>query len=279
MTAAVNLAHVNGVDIEYVEQGEGLPLVFVHGYISDHRVWDDQIRLFSRHHKVIAPSQRYFGTRQWRDRGERFSPSTHVDDLAALIRKLGVAPAHIVGWSYGAALALALAVRHPDCVGSLFAYEPGVTTFVEDPEEVRIVTEDRHDMVGAALALKSRGDSAGAVGAVFDHANGSTGLFEALSDTARSIFLDNARTVPLMFGAAEPLSINRADLAHIKVPVVMARGGLTRPLYRIATDVAHGCIPASRLAVIPDAMHASPVLTPTRFNQALLDHLSALAVA
>lgn len=170
-------------------------------------------------------------------------------------------------------------MRHPDCVGSLFAYEPGVTTFVEDPEEVRIVTEDRHDMVGAALALKSRGDSAGAVGAVFDHANGSTGLFEALSDTARSIFLDNARTVPLMFGAAEPLSINRADLAHIKVPVVMARGGLTRPLYRIATDVAHGCIPASRLAVIPDAMHASPVLTPTRFNQALLDHLSALAVA
>lgn len=149
MTAAVNLAHVNGVDIEYVEQGEGPPLVFVHGYISDHRVWDDQIRLFSRHHKVIAPSQRYFGTRQWRDRGERFSPSTHVDDLAALIRKLGVAPAHIVGWSYGAALALALAVRHPDCVGSLFAYEPGVTTFVEDPEEVRIVTEDRHDMVGA----------------------------------------------------------------------------------------------------------------------------------
>lgn len=76
MTAAVNLAHVNGVDIEYVEQGEGPPLVFVHGYISDHRVWDDQIRLFSRHHKVIAPSQRYFGTRQWRDRGERFSPST-----------------------------------------------------------------------------------------------------------------------------------------------------------------------------------------------------------
>lgn len=60
MTAAVNLAHVNGVDIEYVEQGEGPPLVFVHGYISDHRVWDDQIRLFSRHHKVIAPSQRYF---------------------------------------------------------------------------------------------------------------------------------------------------------------------------------------------------------------------------
>ncbi|WP_230849995.1 alpha/beta fold hydrolase [Ralstonia solanacearum] len=279
MMTSANVAQVNGVGIEYVEQGDGLPLVFVHGYISDHRVWDYQRHIFSAHNRFIAPSQRYFGTRPWPDSGKGFSPSTHVEDLAALIRKLDVAPAHIVGWSYGAALALALAVRHPDCVRSVFAYEPGVTTFVENPLDARIVTEDRNDMVSAALALKNRGDTASAICAVFDHANGSTGLFDALPDTLRSIFLDNARTVPLMFGEAEPLSISRADLARINVPVVMARGKLSRPLYRIATDTAHGCIPTSRLVVIPNAMHAAPILMPTRFNQVLLDHFAALGIA
>ena len=132
MAASVDQISVNGVNLPYVERGRGAPVVFVHGYISDYRAWDAQCEAPAQGYRYIAVSQRYFGLTPWHDSGELFSFATHVSDLAAFIRALSAGPVHVVGWSYGAALGLALAVQHRDLVKSLFAYEPGIATFVTD---------------------------------------------------------------------------------------------------------------------------------------------------
>ena len=69
--------------------------------------------------------------------------AVHTDDLAAFIRQLGEGPAHVVGWSYGGAIAIVLTVHYPVWVKSLFVFEPGLATFVTDPADAQGAGEDR----------------------------------------------------------------------------------------------------------------------------------------
>jgi pimeloyl-ACP methyl ester carboxylesterase len=219
-------------------------------------------------------SQRYFGLSPWRDSGEQFSLATHVSDLAGFIRALNAGPVHVVGWSYGAALGLALSVQHRDLVKSLFAYEPGIATFVTDAVDAEVAAKDRSEMIAAAISATKSGDLAEAVRFVFDGANGHPGLFDTLAPRIRAAFLDNARTIPLLFGAPPHTPLSCAELGQIAAPVAIARGERTRSFYRIVADTASRCIPGARLVVLPNGMHAAPVLTPAIFNEALLEFQS-----
>src|SRR5678816_4002334 len=70
---ALKQASVNGVDLVYLEQGQGAPVVFVHGAFMDHRAWEAQREAVAQRHRYIALTQRYFGTAPWPDSGEKFS--------------------------------------------------------------------------------------------------------------------------------------------------------------------------------------------------------------
>lgn len=276
MTATIENVRVNGVDLPYITQGQGEPVLFIHGYISDHRAWEGQRETIAQNFRFIAPTQRYFGAGDWPDAGESFSFTTHVDDLAVFIRALDIAPAHVVGWSYGAAIGIALAAWRPELVKSLFAYEPGISTFIEDPELIEFLRSDRAKMVGPAVAANEAGDFAHALRLVFNHANDRPGLFDTLSEAEQAAFLDNARTIPLLFGASPPTELNRVQLAEISAPIVIARGELTRPFYRVVAEEASRCIQNAVLLPLQNGMHAAPVLTPDAFNAALLEFLEAM---
>jgi pimeloyl-ACP methyl ester carboxylesterase len=190
------------------------------------------------------------------------------------IRELKAGPVHLVGWSYGGAIALALVVQHPELLKSMFLHEPaGIASFVTDPADAKAAGEDRREMVGPAAGASKAGDTAGAVRLFFDGVNGQPGIFETLLPAARSMFLDNARTIPLQFGAPPPPALSCAQLGQIKVPVTVAKGELTRASFRILADTASRCIPGSRLVVVPQGRHAAPALTPAAFNDAMLDFL------
>lgn len=143
----VTEASVNGVSLTYLEQGRGAPVIFVHGATLDYRAWEGQRDAVSQRYRYIALTQRYFGTGAWLDGGEKYSLATHAADLATFIRDLTGGPTHIVGWSYGGAIALTLAVQHPELVKSLFVFEPGIATFVTDPVDAKAAAEDRQEMV------------------------------------------------------------------------------------------------------------------------------------
>src|SRR5438552_17494581 len=52
---------IPGTNIQYIEQGQGAPVVFVHGGVSDHRAWEAQREIVARRYRFIAIDQRYFG--------------------------------------------------------------------------------------------------------------------------------------------------------------------------------------------------------------------------
>ena len=101
-------ALVDGVTLNYLEQGQGATVVFVHGAFSDHRNWDAQRAEVSKHYRFIALDQRYFGTAPWADNATKYSLANHANDLAAFIQQLNSGPVACGGlvlrWRYSACL-------------------------------------------------------------------------------------------------------------------------------------------------------------------------------
>jgi pimeloyl-ACP methyl ester carboxylesterase len=266
-------AQVEGATLRYVEQGQGEAVVFVHGTFSDHRLWEGQRENIAKRYRYIALDQRYFGTASWTDTGARYSVSTHADDLAMFIDRLGTGPVHLVGFSYGGAVALVLAARRPELVRSLFLYEPALGTIVTDPSTQKILVEERKGL-GSSVAASKSNDQAMAVRLFVDWVDGQQGTFDALPANIRQVLLENARTLPPQFAAPPPPVVPCAQLAQLKVPVTIGKGQQSRPYFAVLADATHQCMPGSKLVVFPNARHMALVNHGAAINAAILAHLN-----
>ena len=167
-------------------------------------------------------------------------------------------------------------MQHPELVKSLFVFEPGLATFVTDAVDAKVVADDGNAMGAPAIAASKAGDDVEALRLFIDGVNDQPGTFEGFPSLMRSMFTDNARTIPLELAAPPPPTITCFQLAQIRVPVAIVRGELTRPYFRIIADTASRCIPGSRLVVLPKARHLAPEQDPSAFNETLIDFLKGI---
>src|SRR3954454_1325741 len=120
----VKVVRAGDVELHYVEQGTGVPIVFVHGSVDDYRSFEPQLEPLSKHYRVISSSRRYIFPNVANAMSGNHSALVEAEDLANLLKALGAYPAHIVGHSYGAYTVLILAMQHPELVRSLVLAEP-----------------------------------------------------------------------------------------------------------------------------------------------------------
>src|SRR3546814_5482880 len=109
-------------------------------------------------HRFSAFTQRYFGTAEWPDAGGRFSVATHADDLIAFVRALDVAPATLVGWSYGANVATAAALKAPGIVRGVVLFEPALSSLVKEGAAGDAARKAEQEMFGPVTAAVEDGD-------------------------------------------------------------------------------------------------------------------------
>jgi len=264
---------VSGTNIQYIEQGQGAPVVFVHGGVSDHRAWEAQREIVARRYRFIAIDQRYFGAAPWSDDGSQFSQATHIADLAAFVRSLNAGPGDVVGHSYGAVIALGLAVQHPELVRSLFINEPPLPSILTDPADQRLASQEREGLATSSAAA-SAGNATEATRLFVDWINGQLGAFDALPAALKAMHLDNARTMPRQLNPPPFAPITCAQLAQLKVPVTITKGELTRSYFQVIAEAAHRCVTGSQLITIAGAQHRAPMQAPALFYEALLSFLA-----
>lgn len=262
---------VNGIPLAYADLGHGDTVVFVHGAISDHRIWVPQLSGFEGTFRRIALNQRYFGLDPWLDRPSREWRQTHVADLIGFVETLGEGPVHLVGSSYGGEIVLAAATRRPDLVRSVLVNEPTVASIVTDPEDLAMLQREREDVAPAINALKA-GDAQQATRLFAEWTANLCGRFGDLEPSFQAVFLDNARTLGAQL-AANPLNLSAAQLAGLKLPVTVTMGSLTRPFFQVIANAVLRTLERSRRVVIPDAHHGAPFENAPAFNAALFDHL------
>jgi pimeloyl-ACP methyl ester carboxylesterase len=131
----------------YDEQGRGAPLVLLHGGAVDSRFFEHNVGPLAERFQVITTD--LWGHGRTADRDGDFTLDSFAIDVAELIERVADGPAHVLGHSIGAAVALILALRRPDLVLRMVQVSGGFRTDAE------IGTEDLSidEMVGQTVAF------------------------------------------------------------------------------------------------------------------------------
>lgn len=105
--------------IRYREAGEGKPIVFVHGYLVDGRLWDGVVDQLSDRFRCIAPDWPIAAHQVAMNPGADLSPPGIAELIADFLAKLGLEDVTIVGNDSGGAMSQVLVTSHPDRIGRL----------------------------------------------------------------------------------------------------------------------------------------------------------------
>jgi pimeloyl-ACP methyl ester carboxylesterase len=273
---AAKEVEVNGVRLQYIDQGSGEPIVFVHGAPHDLRAWEPVRDAIAKKYRFIAYTQRYFGTKPWPDEGKNFSIATHADDLAKFITALNARPVHLVGWSHGGLVAVTAALSDPSLVRSLILYEASVISVLppESPEG-KIAREDRAKMIGPSVAVAKAGDFTKAAKLLQEAAfQLRPGEFDSLPEDLQTVLLDNARLVPLLLAAPPPPVITCDMLKDFTRPTLVMRGEKTQAFYALISEAITKCVPGAQQVILQNVNHDGPVRDPVAFTGAVFEFLS-----
>ena len=255
-----------GVELHHDVHGAGAPLVLVHGSAVDGNTWDGVVPDLSSTYRVVTYDRRGYGqsaARPVRDHRR------HADDLVSLLLRVVGEPAHVVGWSSGGNVTLAVAAAHPELFRTV--------TVVEAPFH-GLRHMDRA-VLGTLVRLKTqqlRGRKAAALEEFlrFGSALRSGGnAYDLVDADLRATLLQYPDQVlaewdPHPFGVMHEHVRLRA-VADIPVPLTWFLGGESSPWMAGLHDRVKAAHPAMTTVVIPGASHLVHVDEPVAFVAAV----------
>ncbi len=239
------LLHANGIDIHYETEGEGPPLVMLHGATSALEDWAAQRPLLRRTFRLFLPDARGHARTRW-DVGEGWTTQMLVDDLRAFVDGLELDTFHLAGFSMGANTALRFAIETPERLRTLLIggidteRDPraAVSRKLMDPERI-----DRREPAWAAQLERRHGPVQG-------------------EGAWRRLLAAIAADV-----AAQPL-LSPADLSRAHVPTMYAVGDRDVFVPLPHAVALYRQLPDPRFFVAPDCDHQVMVTRPGLFNEA-----------
>lgn len=279
--------NLNGTQFEVIEEGDGEPLVLVHGSGSDWRTWQSQLVDFRDEHRVIAYSRRYHWPNAPIPDGADYSMEQHVDDLLVLLHKLDAGPVHLVGHSYGGFVALRAAVRERERMRTLVLAEPPVTTlFVSNsprPAELLKLLFTRPRTAVAIMRFGSRGIAPARVAArrgdlqeamrIFGNAVLGREFYVRLSAARREQIAANSFRAEFLGSGFSTL--NDRDVCSMQLPTLLVSGQWSPALFHRLLDRLEELLPDTERVEIGGASHIMHEDNPTEFNTAVRAFLAS----
>jgi pimeloyl-ACP methyl ester carboxylesterase len=253
----VEQIEIEGLRIAYERAGKGEPLILLHGFFGDTRVWRAQLDELSDEYEVVAWDTPGCGHSS--DPAETFRMADYGRCLASFIDALGLKDLHLLGLSFGSTLALELYRQKRHLARSLVlagAYAGWTGSLPADVVERRLAqTIPDLDLPSDQVVQKYN----------------SPGL---LSESAPvTVLAENAAIMSDFHPVGMKVMVRalaEADLRDvlpgIDVPTLLLYGDSdVRSPVSIGEDL-HSQIPGSRLVVMPGAGHVSNVDSPELFN-------------
>ena len=252
-------------------RGAGVPLLLLHGFLGRGSGWGAHATALARHFRVIVVDLPGHGRSGIPGDPARASVERTADDLAAILRREGCSPAHVLGYSLGARVALRLAVAHPDAVRRLVLESPsaGLATQMERRAR-RDADEDR--------AARLERDGINIFVDEWEREPVFASQVSLAAAPARRLRAERLRNRPAGLsaslrgagqGSMEPL---HERLAEVQAPTLVIAGALDPTGRTRAVQVAKG-IPGARLEVVTGAGHAPHLETPRTFRSLALAFL------
>jgi pimeloyl-ACP methyl ester carboxylesterase len=263
----MNVARINGLSIAYRDEGNGPPVLFIHGHPFNQSMWDPQVAALTWKYRVITFDLRGYGASEV-PTAEATTLETMASDINALLDHLSIPTAVIAGLSMGGQIAMAFAEQYPHRLSGLILAATFPQSDTPEAAATRRTTADRFINQGSVLPG----------GEMLPKLIAPASL-KKNPEIAVDVFTMIARTPPAGAAAALRGRALRKDytasLRCITVPTLIAVG--TEDSY-ITVDVAkqmHQSIPNSRLEIFEGIGHLPNLEAPDRFNATLHDYLAA----
>jgi pimeloyl-ACP methyl ester carboxylesterase len=268
---------INGSNVQYVEQGSGQPVVLLHSTGASSTQWRALVDRLSARFHVMAPDLYGYGaTAPWPGQGV-FALAHEAALVQALLDRLAE-PAHLIGHSYGGAVALHVARTRGEELRSLTLIEPVAFHLLRGGDETDVVAlreiTEVADMVTRSLAC---GDYVEGFGRFVDYWSG-PGTWTGIPMAKRTGLAASLPKVALDFHATINETARLGDFEKLAVPTLLMHGSCTAlPAQRICNRLARA-LPGASTRTIHGAGHMSPLTHRDEVNELIVAHLDANAV-
>ena len=266
----------SGVQLHTVREGQGRPVIFIHGAMGDWRSWAPQWPAFSAQFDCISYSRRYSHPNRNAMPSPDHSALHEAQDLLALMDAMGLAQAVLVGSSYGGFVALALALQAPERVAAVVAVEPPMMKYAARSASGQAAAADfRARVIEPANAAFRRGEDALAAQIMTGGINGARDAVNQGAAMARR--LQNLQAMKMLALSSDEFPwLAPEALAALPMPVLLLAGQHTQPVHRAIFENVCAAMPQAQQHWIEDAGHGVTREQPERFNALVLSFLAAL---
>lgn len=250
---------MNGVRLLVEESGDGAPMVLVHGSWGDRQTWAFVEEDLARSFRVVSYDR--CGNSGSEDRPDPGSRRDDEDDLAALIEDRELAPAHLVGNSFGASIALGLATRRPDLIRSICVHEPPLVSLAGDDPNVAQAGAPMTEV----LSLIERGEREAAARLFVEDVALGPGAWEMLAPEDRATMTANAGTFAEEQRDPAWAALDLDALAALACPVLLTQGDQSPPLFAPIISRLSAAMGQAEVRTLPGAGHLPHITHPAEW--------------
>jgi pimeloyl-ACP methyl ester carboxylesterase len=262
---------VDGVEIAYLDQGKGPAVIVAHCSSASHKEWLSLIEELGSGWRVLAPDFIGYGRSDAWPEGKVFTGQADLRVLLELAKKTKK-PVHLVGHSYGAAMALEAARELGGMVESLTLVEP--VSFNLLRVEGRPEWAEIEQLGVAVITAVSNGKDREAAATFMRYWLGRMRWWLS-PEKFKAAITATIHKVALEFMIITEADKKLSDYAGVTVPTLLIVGGTTRAPTRAVVDLLGAILPNANVTVLKGAGHMSPFTHPSEVNRLIAGHLAA----
>lgn len=266
-TYQFGFAEINGTTLFYEVKGDGQPVLLLHGYPLDSRMWDDQFEEFSKYSQVIRFD--YAGCGKSSHHDEDYSL---VEDVKGLLACLGVSKVDLVGLSVGGNIAMDFTLAYPEMVNKLIVASSGLLGWIDyslerqnyNKELTELFQKQSHE---EAVKLMCKAWVAGPFRSI-DEIN--PAIVEKYADMlSGNLTRENGKGKMIL-----PETKTMEMVGNISVQTLIISPDIDFPDFSAISEFLHEKFADSQLVVIPGTAHMINMEKPLEFNQLVLKFLN-----
>jgi pimeloyl-ACP methyl ester carboxylesterase len=255
--------------IGFSSQGTGMPVVLLHSSMSSKTQWNRLASRLQSSYHVISIDLYGYGETGFPKNQAAFSLQAEVDLVHSLLATVieDHTPFHLVGHSYGGAVALKLALEKKYRIASLLLYEPVSFHLLEKSDPAFIEIKQIVDQI-ETMAIE---DTESATRLFIDYWNGA-GAFHSLPETAQTALTAQIKKVQLDFQALITDSLRLSDLHTLDMPVCLVEGKKSPRSTKRIIDLSAAALPRSIRHEVRGG-HMAPITHADEVNDIIVSSL------
>lgn len=271
----MTMIEAEGARLYCEEAGEGEAIVFVHEFAGDYRSWEPQMRFFSRRYRCVTYNARGYPPSDVPEDASLYSQDIATDDIAAVMRGLGIERAHVIGCSMGGFATLHFGLRYPEMARSLTVVGCGYGAKKDSRQGFQQEAQEfaaQFEAMGMQAVAEQY--SAGPTRVQYENKD-PRGYAEFQAQFAEHSAKGSALTLANVQALRPSLYDLEDRLKQLKVPTLLVTGDEDEPCLDAKLYLKR-TIPSAGLLMLPRTGHAANLEEPDAFNRAVAEFIATV---